>query len=285
VATAVGLLAACETPRPFAEDKPPAGLLNFRDSVGVSVAPIEGEPKTTAAKLGAAVAKALQQLDVPASARSTGPASNMLYGRIEQTPSGKDKSTVLAVWRLRDASGNLIGQRSERLEASNGEWNAGKDETVTRLAVASANSIAGLLQDEPPKQATNIAPDGRTRVAVRKVSGAPGDGDQSLARAVTAVLQRQDVSIVDDPKGKTDLYLDGEVTLTPVPPNKQHVKIVWRVRRSDGTEIGTVGQENDVPKGMLEGPWGDLAYSIALAAGNGIIELVSRGAPAPQGAS
>jgi hypothetical protein len=74
--------------------------------------------------------------------------------------------------------------------------------------------------------------------------------------------------------------------VTPGPPTKQHVKIVWKVRRADGTEIGTVGQENDVPKGMLEGPWGDLAYNIAVAAGGGIGELVSRGAPAaPPGAS
>jgi hypothetical protein len=280
------LVAACETPHPFAEDKPPASLLAFRDSIGISVAPIEGEPETTADKLAPAVAKALQQLEIPATAKSTGPANNVLYGRIERTPSGSDKSTVLAVWRLRGPSGTLIGQRSERLEAANGDWSGGKDDTVTRLAEASAKTIAAMLQDDAPKQASNIAPDGRTRVTVRKVKGAPGDGDESLARAVAAVLQRQDVSIVDDPKGKTDLYLDGEVTVTAGPPTKQHVKIVWKVRRADGTEIGTVGQENDVPKGMLEGPWGDLAYNIAVAAGGGIGELVSRGAPAtPPGAS
>ena len=79
---AVGLLAACETPHPFAEDKPPADLLTFRDSIGVSVAPIEGDPATTADKLAPAVAKALQQLEIPATATSTGPANNVLYGRI-----------------------------------------------------------------------------------------------------------------------------------------------------------------------------------------------------------
>jgi hypothetical protein len=40
--------------------------------------------------------------------------------------------------------------------------------------------------------------------------------------------------------------------------------------------------ENDVPKGLIDGPWGDIAYSIALAAGDGLLRLVARGAPAPK---
>jgi hypothetical protein len=79
--------------------------------------------------------------------------------------------------------------------------------------------------------------------------------------------------------GKADLVVECEVTLTPTKADKQHVKIVWRVRRADGAEIGTVGQENDIPKGLLDGPWGDLAYTVALAAGEGLMQLVARGAP------
>jgi hypothetical protein len=40
-----------------------------------------------------------------------------------------------------------------------------------------------------------------------------------------------------------------------------------------------VGQENDVPRGRLDGPWGDIAYTVAIAAGDGIMQLVDRGAP------
>ena len=64
---------------------------------------------------------------------------------------------------------------------------------------------------------------------------------------------------------------------------KQNVKIVWRVRGKDGGEIGTVGQENDVPAGLLDGAWGDVAYMVAVSAQDGIMQLVARGAPpAPQ---
>jgi hypothetical protein len=284
-ALAVGsLVAACELPHPFAEDRPPASLTTIRDGVGLSVAPVEGGPRGTAEKLGGAVARALQNRDIPASARTTGPASNQLNGHIETMPSGSDKSTVLAVWVLRDASGKLIGQRTERLEAPSGEWDSGKDETVAKLADASAANLAALLQDEPAKEIAAAA-GGQTRVAVRKISGAPGDGGESLAKAVALVLKRQDVTIVDDPKAVSDLYVDCEVTVTPAKPDKQHVKIVWHVRRADGAEIGTVAQENDVPKGILDGHWGDVAYNVALAASGGLAELVARGTPAPRGTS
>ena len=66
---------------------------------------------------------------------------------------------------------------------------------------------------------------------------------------------------------------------------KQHVKIVWHVRRTDGSEIGTVAQENDVPAGLLDGAWGDVAYTVAVAAQNGIMELIARGARQSAGSS
>jgi hypothetical protein len=178
----------------------------------------------------------------------------------------------------------LIGQRTQRLEAPADEWQAGKNETVAKLADASAADVAALLQDEPAKEIA-AAEGGQTRVAVRKISGAPGDGGVSLAKAVATVLKRQDLLIVEDPKAASDLYVDCEVTVSAAKSDQQHVKIVWHVRRADGAEIGTVAQENDVPKGMLDVHWGDVAYNIALAASGGLAELVARGAPAPRGTS
>src|SRR5204862_8270288 len=81
------LLAACQPPpHPFADDRPPASLMTVRDSAGISVGPVEGEPKRTAAKLPGAIAKALLQREIPATDKSTGTASNLLSGRIEKLP-------------------------------------------------------------------------------------------------------------------------------------------------------------------------------------------------------
>ena len=107
----------------------------------------------------------------------------------------------------------------------------------------------------------------------------------SLPRAVTEILKRQDVAIVTDPQAPADLVLDADVVVASPKAGKQNVKIVWRVRRKDGDEIGTVGQENDVPAGLLDGAWGDVAYMVAVSAQDGIMQLVARGASPPTGKS
>lgn len=279
----VALLAGCQPlPHPFADDRPPAALLQVRDVAGVSIAPVEGTPAAITEKLGAAVAKALLKRDIPASDKTTSLGSYQLYGRvIESRPQG-GKATVSAHWRLYDAKGRTVGEHTAKLEAPAGEWEGANPEPMEKLAGLSAEGLAPLLEEEAPAEAPKAASEaGRIRVAVNAVSGAPGDGGKSLAAAVAAVLKRQELAIVDKDQ-KPDLTVDGEVSVTSAKPNQQHVKIVWRVRRADGAEIGNVGMENDVPKGLIDGPWGDIAYSIALAAGDGLLQLVARGAPAPK---
>ena len=116
-------------------------------------------------------------------------------------------------------------------------------------------------------------------------SSAPGDGGQSLPRAITEILKRQDVAIVTDPQATADLVLDANVVVAKPKAGEQNVKIVWRVRRKDGGKIGTVGQESDVPAGLLDGAWGDVANMVAVSAQDGIMQLVSRGAPSSTGKS
>jgi len=310
-ALAVPLLAivvtvsACQPlPHPFAKDRPPASLLRVRDSAGISIAPIEGGPPAAASKLGAAVASALVKHDIPASDRTTNLTSYLLYGRLEAQRPRSGQETVAAHWQLQDASGRLVGERTTRLEAPVKTWETGADAVIARLAEASAAEIAPLLADEPPPgaeavaglaeapggKAEAVAPRaeaaaaktneaGRTRIAIRPLSGAPGDGAKSLANAIATVLKRQDLTVIDNANAKADVILDGQVTVATVKPDKQHVKIVWHVRRADGVEVGTVGQENDVPKGMLDGPWGDVAYSVAIAGADGLMQVIARAGP------
>ena len=276
----IGLLAACQPlPRPFADDRPPADLLALRDSVGVAIAPIEGQPPETAAKLGPALAGALLKHDIPATERTTSLGSYQLYGRVAAAQIRGEKPAIIARWRLYDAAGKILGEPTVKLEGSTKDWETGDDKLVARLATASAEAVAPLLADETSAASDKDAPveTAASTLAIGEVKGAPGDGAKSLAKAVAAVLKNQ-VAIVADAK-TADLTLDGEVDVAAGKTEKQHVKIMWRVRRADGTEIGTVGQENDVPRGLLDGPWGDIAYTVAFAAGDGLMALVSRGAP------
>jgi hypothetical protein len=284
--TAVVLLvAACQPlPHPFADDVPRRGspILDLRDSASVAIAPIEGMPRATAEKLGPALANALQEREIAASDKTTSIGSYELLGKIQEMPASAGKAALVAVWELRDPSGERLGERAERAEAAATDWQQGSDDAVARLAAASAAQLVALLQDDAPTEA-EIG--GRTRLQISSVAGAPGDGGEALARAVTELLKKQDLVIVTDPQAKADLVLDATVTVAQPRAGKQNVKIVWHVRRKEGTEIGTVGQENDVPTGLLDGAWGDVAYMVAVSAQDGIMELVTRGAPQPVGKS
>ena len=274
-----GLLSACQPlPHPFAEDRPPADLVTVRDGIGVAIGPIDGGPPDSVDKLGPALATALLKRDIPASDRTTSLGSYQLYGQVGIANPKSGKPAVVAAWHLYDAQGKLLGEPTVRLDAAPKEWDSADENLLGRLAAASAEAVAPLLQDQATGVEKAAGNDVKTRLAIAGVKGAPGDGGQSLAKAVAAVLKNQDVAVIEDPKN-ADLTLDGEVSVAPPSSGKQHVKIVWRLRRPDGAEIGTVGQENDVPKGMLDGAWGDLAYSVAVSAGDGLMALVARGAP------
>jgi len=270
-------LAACQPlPHPFADDRPAPALLAVPDIPDIAVGAVVGEPQAVAGKLPAAVARELVKHNVAASDVTGSRISYRLDGRIEQRADQPGKSLVTVYWQLRDPRGKLVRERSDHLVAATREWNAGKEEPVAQLAAASAAGLAASMLPETPKEAPG---GGRTRVAVRKVAGAPGDGDTALATSLSTVLKHRDIELVDPVQGKPDIAVDCDVTLDPAKEGKQHVKIVWRVARAAGGEIGKVAQENDVPRGRLDAAWGDVAYSVAVAAEEGIMQLVDRGAP------
>ena len=278
-------IAGCQPlPHPFADDVPRRGaaILAMPDSTSVAIAPVEGLPRATAEKLGPAMAAALQEREIAASDKTASIGSYELVGRIEELPPSQGKAALVVLWELRDPSGRQLGALADRVDAAPYDWDVGSADAVARLADASAGQLAAMLQEEPP---TETDTGGRTRLLIRGVEGAPGDGDQSLVSSITELLKKQEIAIVSDPQAKADLVLTANVTVGQPKAGKQNVKIVWHVRRQDGTEIGTVGQENDVPAGLLDGAWGDVAYTVAVAAQDGIMTLVARGAPQPAGGS
>jgi len=277
------LLAACQPlPHPFAEDVPPPGspLLSLRDNAGVTIAPILGTPRATADKLAPALAKALQEREI-AAAETAYPTAYQLAGRIEPMSPAHGQSALLAVWELRDPAGKHVGETTVRLTAPTRDWLDGRDAAVLVLAEASAKQIAAVLQDEAPAE---VAAGGRPRLRIDGTGTASGDGNAALVSAITTLLKRQDMSIVDDPTAKADLEVEPEIAVAPPKAGKQHVRIVWHLRHPGGGDVGTVAQENDVPAGLLDGAWGDVAYNVALAAQDGIMALIARAAP-PAGAT
>lgn len=295
------LLAACQPlPHPFADyaPKPGSSLLALPDTTSVSIAPIEGRPRAFAEKLAPALAKALQKRNIAASATTTSLTSRELDGLIHEIPAVDGETTLLALWRVRDSRHRLIGTRVVRINGAPQDWRAADKNAVARAATIVADDLTLLLHGTPPVKAAPVPAAGtgasalakpgvaakaaathKLRLRIGAVTGAPGDGDAALARAMALLLAEQGMAIVTDPKAPADLRLDADVSVGKARAGKQHVKIVWHLRRPKGGEIGTVGQQNDVPAGLLDGTWGNLAYAVATAAEGGIRQLVARAAP------
>lgn len=279
-AAAIGLLAACQPlPHPFADDapKPGAAILALPDSTSIWVAPVKGAPRATAQKLAAVIAEALQDRQIAASDKAAGTTSDVLRGRIQEMPGSSGNAAVVALWRLDNPKGRLLGERAARLVGKTADWETGETGAVARLAAASADQLVSLVEGGPPPAETRVRI-AQTRLLIGPITGAPGDGAQSLAHAIAQVLKRPGLTLVAGPKAKPDLVLGAAITVGKPASGRQHVRIVWRLRRTDGKEIGTVGQENDVPAGLLDGAWGNVAWSVAVAAEDGIVQLVAHAA-------
>jgi hypothetical protein len=113
-------------------------------------------------------------------------------------------------------------------------------------------------------------------IIVRHVEGAPGDGNQSLTLAIREALRARDLQVTDDPR-QAAFVLQGQVAIGSPAGGRQPAKIVWHVTTHNGGLVGKATQENAIPAGSLDGPWGQVAYLIANAAVDGIQELFGHG--------
>ena len=108
---------------------------------------------------------------------------------------------------------------------------------------------------------------------VPAVSGAPGDGAQSLTGAIQAELAQNGVPLTR--QASSSAYrVDGVVKVGAARDGKQPIQIDWNVKDPAGKKLGTVSQKNEIPEGSLDGSWGKTADAAAAAAAQGILKLL-----------
>ncbi|MSO89876.1 MAG: hypothetical protein EXQ89_07940 [Rhodospirillaceae bacterium] len=271
-AAALLILAGCgQVPRPFAPDAKadPNLLLWINDSRGVVVRPVEGLSPEAAAILARAMAQALHEANVPASLFSRNLASYELLGSAIQA----DANTVAISWQLLTPGGGARAGHLSSLPVTP----AGFAAALPRATKAAVEAMLPLVQDAMPQ------PLARPKVIVAEVAGAPGDGRRSLARALAFALRQSDIDAVDGldaPEASAGLgeafIVLGSVAISPGARGDQHIAVAWEVIRSDGSRLGVINQENDVPAGTLDRAWGDVAVAVAEAAAEGVADLFSR---------
>ncbi len=166
-------------------------------------------------------------------------------------------------------------------------WASGDPAIFTRAAAEAAPQLLGLVRavEAQVKQSDpNSLYNRPARVFFSGVSGAPGDGNISLARDMRARLPDTGDTLVAKPAA-ADFLLAGIVKVTDVAGGQQQVEIHWVVRDPQGRVAGDIAQGKDLPRGMLDHFWGDIAAVITDQAAGGVHEVITnysgRRRPAP----
>jgi hypothetical protein len=293
VAATLGLGGCSALPQPFAHDGPVTenALIELPSVGAVRVVLAPPLPKDVADPVAAAAVKALTDAGIPASGE---PLSNsyMLRGAVavEDPDSVEGPELVQIEWRLLSPSGQPVGKIDQRIEGQQAGWIARDPAPLAKAARDAASQVAAYF--ERRGQLATI--DGVSEAAVvsppatlyfEGVTGAPGDGNDSLARALTYILRQAGTPLADSPD-RASHRLSGRVEATPKGDGMSEVSIVWRLADRDGRELGKVTQRNPVRAVLIERRWGELAFAISDAAADGVLDaFASVAQPPPPGSS
>lgn len=245
-------------------EKQPSMLGEITANTGILVLPVEGMAPGPGGALAEAVADALRKVDIPAHA------TRELYGAhhlrtVVETNAGM--STVH--WSLIPPTGEVVSVLDSTVQLADSGVNSSQ---MTQLARKVAEAVSPHLRTPGAPKTFGLA------VAVQPISSAPGDGAQTLPVALRSALRDAGLRLTEAGAGgiaQSDaIRITGKVTLSPLGLAQENVWISWRVSAPDGAEIGVVDQRNQIPKGQLDGNWGQLAALIADGAKEGILQLV-----------
>ena len=218
-----------------------------------------------------ALADALVAQELPASAAPVGPGdwSLSLSAEIEN-------GAVVPTYTVLDPHGTPQGS-SQGAPVPARDWAAGQPATLKAAADAEAPKVVALLSGiearremSDPHSLLNRPP----VLYLKGVTGAPGDGNISLARLMTAKLPNLGDVVQDTPKG-ADFTVAGEVKTAPGAGKTTRVEIQWIVTDVHGQELGRVVQINEVPVGSLDSYWGEVAIVVTNEAAGGVTEVVT----------
>ena len=262
------LLVGCgELPRPFKlGDKSPPGTLEsvLGARAGIFVEAISGLTEAQSERLTADLVRALHAHDIAAGRRASNRASYRISGR-------SDASGRLN-WSLGAPNGEILLRFDVRLPVDGSV--PGSD---IQLIEASAERFAAILNPAVNLEKEAPAVTNTLTLVVQAVNGAPGDGRISLARAMRRALARYGLKTEKSLKN-ADYFVLGSVYIDENSDSsaRQSIALEWAVLSPDGYRIGTINQNNTVPKGALDGAWGSVARAVAENGAEGIVAMLEQ---------
>ncbi|HEY0206388.1 MAG TPA: hypothetical protein VGC15_19830 [Acetobacteraceae bacterium] len=239
-------------------------------------------PDAAATAWAGAIAEALVTEEIPAAAnpsRRRGDWALILSAEMR----GRD---VVPTYTVQNPAGVAQGF-SEGAPVPAAEWASGSPAVLKAAAVQAAPGVASLLQKiEAARQLSdpNSLMNRPSRVYFAGVTGAPGDGNTSLATQMQTKLTGLGLVVQDTPRG-ADFALRGEIKTAVGAKGAMRIELQWVVVNGDeaAAERGRVVQLNEVPPGSLDSYWGDVAVVVATEAATGVRDVIlnSGGGRAP----
>lgn len=253
-------------------ERPPE--VEIKKSIGIRVEPVDGPPAPMAKLLAQSVAAELDTLRVLASVGVAGESRYVLRGRaVRNRDDSRIPFIVVIDWDLVDASGKLVANHSQGVEGTWWQWEYGDPRIIRSVGKAAAKPFAAMVRVEPeavPPGAPQAA-----NVLIAAVTGATGDGNLALTRAMKAAAKAAGIATTELTDVATHI-LQGVVRVEAPSGARQRVTIVWTMTAPDGREVGKATQENIIGAGSLDGAWGPVAAVVASAATRGVEDILSR---------
>lgn len=274
-------LSACgQLPRPFQPEAKAIDLKALAARQTLYVLPASGiGPR--GGDFAIALAAALEAQGMRASTKGA-PGNRVVLSRGRLDPIGRQAELAL-VTEVTEPDGTKLARAASELSVTPESWEAGDPRLLADLADATAASLAEQLAPAPVLQVALPGFPG-ARVVVLPISGAPGDGADSLPVALRAELEDREVPLAREPEPQ-DLLIAGRVEVEPDGPGTERATITWRLLEAappgapdpdNGREIGRVAQSNRIPAGQLDGRWGQIAVQVADYAADGLLQLIDQ---------
>lgn len=300
LAVCITLSACAGLPQPFkGQDVNDRILTSIIVNPGVAISPIAGLPTPLNEQLAAEVAAATRDKDVVASVHShtTQPPGKGLsrldsIARIIPDTNTDTAQRLEIIWTLTSADGLGTDTITTQTPLPMGP----NDQSVSDANYAPAiNDVSSFLQGalfrpsalKQPEttQTAKSEPTADTQpyqLVIGKIEGAPGNGDRLMAEAMRLIFSAENLSapvdVIKTPSPQA-FIIEGTSKLSSATDRAETIAITWTVKDIDGGILGQVKQSNQVPRGSLDGDWGDTAFYAAEAAAEGILNILLQFTP------
>ena len=238
--------------------------------IAVMVHPELPLPDSAGAAYARIVATSLQQQEVPAVTDAARAGDWQLALGVQRAG-----ATMTPVFTLIAPAGQEEGTEQARPVPVDA-WQSARPETMQGIANDAAPRIAALLGrvEAARRQSSPASLNNRPgRAALIDVTGAPGDGNQVLARLMRENLGKLGQVVQESTVG-ADFLIKAQVNDRVASPKTRQIEIFWLIQNTNGEEIGRISQQNEVTNGTLDRHWGDVAVVVTEEAAVAIRDVI-----------